>query len=84
MISQHPEVEARIVEELQSLDLLATPQRPRVRQLQHADLSRLTYLSCAIKVRASERLAQGLCLGVEAKVSGNMSWLAYLSFAIKV
>ena len=50
MVSQHPEVEARIVEELRSLNLLASPQQRRVRELQHSDLSRLTYLSCAIKV----------------------------------
>ena len=54
MISQHPEVEARIVEELRSLDLLATPQQPRPRDLQHSDLSRLIYLTCAIKVTTQD------------------------------
>ena len=49
-ISQHPEVEARIVEELRSLDLLATPERPRARALEYADLGKLVYLSSAIKV----------------------------------
>ena len=50
-ISQHPEVEARIVEELRGLGLLATPQQPQPRALEHADLSKLIYLSCAVKVR---------------------------------
>jgi len=49
-ISQHPEVEARVVEELRGLGLLATPEQPQPRALEHADLSRLTYLTCAIKV----------------------------------
>ena len=51
LISQNPEVEAKIVEELRSLGLLATPQQPQPRALEHADLSKLTYLSCAVKVR---------------------------------
>ncbi len=51
LISQHPEVEARIVKELRSLDLLATPKRPDVRELEYEDLGKLQYLSCAIKVR---------------------------------
>lgn len=51
LISQNPEVEARIVEELRSHGLLATPERPQPRALEHADLSKLTYLSCAVKVR---------------------------------
>ena len=49
-ISQHSEVEARIVEELRGLCLLATPEQPQPRALEHADLSRLTHLTCAIKV----------------------------------
>ena len=44
-------MEARIVEELRSLDLLATPERPHVRELEYEDLGKLQYLSCAIKVR---------------------------------
>lgn len=39
------------MEELRSLDLLATPDRPRVRDLEYDDLGKLQYLSCAIKVR---------------------------------
>ena len=50
LISQSPEVEAQIMEELRSLGLLATPQQPQPRALEHADLSKLTYLSCAVKV----------------------------------
>ena len=41
------------MEELRLLDLLATPERPRVRNLEYDDLGKLHYLSCAIKVRSS-------------------------------
>ncbi len=49
-ISQHPEVEQKVAEELDQLGLLATPDRPTPRSLELADLSRLTYLNCVIKV----------------------------------
>ncbi len=50
MLSQHPEVEARLVEELDALQLLATAERPAPRSPEYADISRLTYLKCVIKV----------------------------------
>ena len=53
-ISQHPEVERKVVEELDQLGLLATPERPIPRSLEFADLSRLTYLNCVIKVCTEE------------------------------
>ena len=64
LISQHPEVEARIAEELRSEGLLATPQQPQPRALEHADLSKLAFLSCAVKVRrsASRRVASDVAL----------------------
>ncbi len=53
LISQHPEVEAKVLAELESLQLMASPQLPSPRPLEYADLSKLTYLSCCIKVRVS-------------------------------
>ena len=53
LVSQHPEVEANIVAELQQAGLLATPQQPEPRALQYEDLSRLQYLQMVIKARAS-------------------------------
>ena len=50
-VSQHPKVEAKIVEELKSLDLLATPMRPQPRPIQWEDVPKLTYLNAVIKVR---------------------------------
>ena len=50
-VSQHPQVEAKIVEELRSLDLLATPEQPSPRPIQWEDIPRLTYLNAVIKVR---------------------------------
>ncbi len=49
-ISQHPEVEAKIVAELQSHGLAATEENPNPRQLTYPDLSKLTYLQAVIKV----------------------------------
>ena len=52
LISQHPEVEAKMLAELEELQLLASPQQPRPRPLEYTDLNKLTYLSCCIKVRS--------------------------------
>lgn len=49
-ISQHPEVEAKIVEELQAHGLAPSPSQPEPRQLTYADLGKLTYLQAVIKV----------------------------------
>ncbi|KAK9904844.1 hypothetical protein WJX75_003698 [Coccomyxa subellipsoidea] len=48
-ISQHPEVEAKIMAELDSLELAITPQRPSPRPLTYADLPKLAYLQATIK-----------------------------------
>ena len=48
-ISQHPQVEARLLEELRDLGLLSDgADRPRM--LTPADVQRLAYLHCVIKV----------------------------------
>ena len=49
LISQHPEVEAKILAELDSLGLSTTPNRPRPRDLTYADLGRMPYLQAVIK-----------------------------------
>jgi len=54
-ICQHPAVEAKVAAELDALGLLATPDRPQPRCMEHADLARLTYLQCIIKVRCPAR-----------------------------
>ena len=51
MLSQHPDVEARVVAELDHLELLVTAERPRPRPVSYADLSKLEYLQTVIKVR---------------------------------
>ena len=48
-MSQNPSIEAKIVEELASLGLLAKPGSPQPRALQYDDLSKLTYLNMVIK-----------------------------------
>ena len=49
-VSQHPEVEAKIVEELRQHDLLATAEQPNPRAIQWDDIPKLTYLNAVIKV----------------------------------
>ena len=49
-VSQHPEVEAKIVEELRQHDLLATAEQPNPRAFQWDDIPKLTYLNAVIKV----------------------------------
>ena len=52
LISQHPEVDAKLAAELDEAGLLVTPQRPAPRAMEYADLARLTYLGWVCKVGA--------------------------------
>ena len=70
-ICQHPEVEARVAAELAAAGLLATPQRPQPRCMEHADLARLAHLQCVIKVGSSTEpgvpaCAPTICMVVSA------------------
>ena len=49
-IATHPEVEAKITAELAARKILASPDHPAPRALEHDDLSELQYLGAAIKV----------------------------------
>ena len=57
MISQHPEVEAKVLAELDALELLTTPARPQPRPMIYDDIARVAYTTCAIKVRSVHRHA---------------------------
>ena len=50
-VSQAPKVEAKIVEELRALNLLATPEQPVPRPIQWEDVAKLAYLNNVIKAR---------------------------------
>ena len=52
-VSQHSEVEANIVKELRSQDLLASPQAAAPRPIQWDDIPQLVYLTATIKARFS-------------------------------
>lgn len=56
LLAQHPEVEAKVLAELDAADLLVTPQRPNPRPLEYNDLHKLTYLNAVIKVTKEERV----------------------------
>ena len=49
LLSQHPEVEAKIVAELDAAGLLASPARPNPRAIEYGDLAKLVYLQAFIK-----------------------------------
>ena len=49
-MSQASEVEAKIAEELRSMDLLATPENPKPRVIQFDDIFKMTYINAVIKV----------------------------------
>ncbi len=63
-VSQHPDIEAKIVEELASLELLATAQAPQPRPLQYEDLNKLAYLNLVIKVGCTFTAPHSKCDGV--------------------
>ena len=50
LLTQHPVVEAKIVAELDDLDLLVTADRPQPRKLTYGDLNKLVYLQAVVKV----------------------------------
>ena len=52
LISQHPEVEAKLVAELDQAGLLVTQERPHPRDMAYSDLNSLTYLNWVCKVRS--------------------------------
>ena len=58
LISQHPEVEEKILAELADLHLLKTEHNPKPREMTYADLSKLTYLNAVIKVPHSRSHAR--------------------------
>ncbi len=49
LISQHPEVEAKVVAELKGAGLLATSENPKPRAIEYADLAKLPYLGWVCK-----------------------------------
>ncbi len=49
LLSQHPEVEAKVAAELAQHDLLATPASPNPRSVQWDDVGKLMYLNAVIK-----------------------------------
>lgn len=60
LISQHPEVEQRILEELAQHQLMAGPYGS-ARDIQYEDLGRLSYLNCVIKVSPVVTQSVWLC-----------------------
>lgn len=49
LVAGHPEVQARVAAELESLGLLATPGNPTPRRLEYADLTKLPYMDAVLR-----------------------------------
>ncbi len=49
LVAGHPEVQARVAAELESLGLLATPGNPAPRRLEYADLAKLPYMDAVLR-----------------------------------
>jgi len=49
MISVHPEVEVKVLAELQALQLMPSAELPQPRVMTYDDIAKLTYTSNAIK-----------------------------------
>ena len=62
MLAQHPEAMAKLEAELDAAGLLVTTERPQPRPFDFADISKLHYLDCVIKVRLAAQRIAGLCL----------------------
>ncbi|CAL8464267.1 g3802 [Coccomyxa elongata] len=85
MITQHPEVEAKVLAELASLGLMATITQPTPRAMEYDDIAKLTYTTNAIKesMRMLPVLADGTnrttlkdtWLGPHLIPRGTMVWV---------
>ncbi|KAK9837888.1 hypothetical protein WJX74_007245 [Apatococcus lobatus] len=73
LISQHPEVEVKLVEELNQQGLLATPDQPHPRPLRYEDTNRLPYLSMV--VREAQRLFPAVSGGSARRCDTHDNWL---------
>ncbi|KAK9856118.1 hypothetical protein WJX84_001364 [Apatococcus fuscideae] len=73
LLSQHPEVEAKVVEELHQQGLLATPEQPAPRALCYEDLSKLPYLSMVL--REAQRLYPAVSGGSARRCDTHDNWL---------
>ena len=51
MISVHPAVEAKVLAELQALQLMPSAAQPQPRSMNYDDIAKLTYTGNAIKVK---------------------------------
>ncbi len=69
LLSQHPEVEAKVVQELQSLGLAASPKNPHPRELTYADLAELVYLQAVVKVPLQNLYNSHLLYGIYVHVT---------------
>jgi hypothetical protein len=57
-IASHPEVQAKIAAELDTMGLLVTPQRPVPRDMVLEDLRQLPYLTACVKEGAYQAAAR--------------------------
>lgn len=73
LVSQRPDVEAKIVAELDSLGLLATPERPQPRHMELDDLAEMPYFTNVCKARPDQPQAKGLSASALGLLPGEQT-----------
>ncbi len=72
LLSQHPEVERKLAQELDAAGLLVTPERPKPRSMEFADLANLPYLSWVSKVMPQDLTSTHRETGTQAAIMAHL------------
>ena len=70
-----------MLQELDSLELLQTPKRPSPRALHAADLSKLVYLSCVVKVHRLSHAILHAIMHQRLRLKGWAIWASKMKWS---
>ena len=80
---QHPQAMARLEAELDAAGLLVTAQRPQPRAFTYADISKLRYLDCVIKVRVQSYEPRGVLVSPQPMMACSFPSIAEQNLAFE-
>lgn len=78
LLTQHPEVQRKLEQELDRAGLLVTAERPQPRALEYADLANLQYLSWISKVSYASAPSLSSFSVLDALEKNMVCWLTVL------